>query len=114
DVQFGDALVSSVVLVFRKAPPPSEHAVEFTFGGTMAHPHAREAVSLRRLRSSRKWTAYPEHAGNDRRALPRGPKGTNGANGPYGEGATLGDLFRIQRGIATGCNKFFVLERADA
>ncbi|HMD97221.1 MAG TPA: SAM-dependent DNA methyltransferase [Terriglobia bacterium] len=111
DVQFGDALVSSVVLVFRKAPPPSEHAVEFTFGGTMAHPHAREAVPLRRLRDSRKWTAHPEHAGNDRRILSKGP---NGPNGPSGEGPTLGDLFRIQRGIATGCNKFFVLERADA
>ena len=111
DVQFGDALVSSVVLVFRKVPPPSEHAVEFTFGGTMAHPHVREAVPLRRLRDSRKWTAYPQHARNDRRALPKLPKG---ANGPDGEGPTLGDLFRIQRGIATGCNKFFVLERADA
>lgn len=102
DVQFGDALVSSVVLVFHKAPPPREHTVEFTFGGTMAEPHAREAVSLDRLRDSRKWTVYPEHARNDRRTS------TNG------EGPTLGDLFRIQRGIATGSNKFFVLERADA
>jgi predicted RNA methylase len=102
DVQFGDALVSSVVLVFHKAPPPREHTVEFTFGGTMAQPHAREAVTLDRLRDSRKWTVYPEHARNDRRTS------TNG------EGPTLGDLFRIQRGIATGSNKFFVLERADA
>jgi predicted RNA methylase len=102
DVQFGDALVSSVVLVFHKAPPPREHTVEFTFGGTMAQPHACEAVTLGRLRDSRKWTVYPEHAGNDRRTS------TNS------EGPTLRDLFRIQRGIATGNNKFFVLERADA
>ena len=102
DVQFGDALVSSVVLVFHKAPPPREHTVEFTFGGTMAQPHARESVTLDRLRDSRKWTVYPEHARNDRRTS------TNG------EGPTLGDLFRIQRGIATGSNKFFVLERTDA
>src|SRR5207248_4401273 len=27
---------------------------------------------------------------------------------------TLGDLFRIRRGIATGSNSFFVLTRADA
>ena len=26
----------------------------------------------------------------------------------------IGDFFRIQRGIATGCNKFFVLDRSDA
>ena len=102
DVQFGDALVSSVVLVFHKAPPPREHAVEFSFGGTMAQPHARESVTLDRLRDSRKWTVYPEHARNDRRTS------TNG------EGPRLGDLFRIQRGIATGSNKFFVLERTDA
>ncbi|MEW6262812.1 MAG: SAM-dependent DNA methyltransferase [Thermodesulfobacteriota bacterium] len=102
DVQFGDALVSSVVLVFHKAPPPREHAVEFTFGGTMAQPHARESITLDRLRDSRKWTVYPEHARNDRRTS------TNG------EGPMLGDLFRIQRGIATGSNRFFVLERTDA
>jgi predicted RNA methylase len=102
DVQFGDALVSSVVLVFHKAPPPREHTVEFTFGGTMAQPYVRESVTLDRLRDARKWTVYPEHSGNDRRTS---------ANG---EGPTLGDLFRIQRGIATGSNKFFVLERTEA
>src|SRR5207247_7453105 len=42
DVQFGDALVSSVVLVFRKTPPAAGHSVEFTFGGTLAEPHARD------------------------------------------------------------------------
>lgn len=102
DVQFGDALVSSVVLVFQKAPPPIEHAVEFTFGGTLSEPHAHENVTLDSLRDSRKWTAYPEHARNDRRTS---------ANT---EGPTLGDFFRIQRGIATGSNQFFVLERSDA
>ncbi len=102
DVQFIDALVSSAVLVFRKAPPASDHAIEFTFGGTLAKPHARDFVSCERLRESRKWTAYPNHAKNDRYTL-----GTR-------EGATLGDFFRVQRGIATGCNKFFVLDRADA
>lgn len=102
DVQFGDALVSSVVLVFHKVPPPSGHCVEFSFGGTMAQPHARESVSLDRLRDSRKWTVYPEHARNDRRTC------------TGGDGPRLGDLFRIQRGIATGSNKFFVLERTGA
>lgn len=102
DVQFGDALVSSVVLVFRKTPPQRGHTVEFTFGGTMAQPHARDRVTLDRLRNSRKWTVYPEHARNDRRTS------TNA------EEPALGDFFRIQRGIATGSNKFFILERADA
>lgn len=102
DVQFDDAFVSSVVLVFRKTPPTTKHAVEFTFGGTLANPHARDFISLEQLRESRKWTVYPGHAKNDRHTL------------SDGSGPTLSDLFRIQRGIATGCNKFFVLERADA
>jgi DNA-binding transcriptional regulator YdaS (Cro superfamily) len=102
DVQFGDALVSSVVLVFRKTPPAAAHAVEFTYGGTLAKPHARNLIPRERLRESRKWTQYPSHAKNDRHTL-------SDRNGP-----TLGDFFRVQRGIATGCNKFFVLNRTDA
>ncbi len=102
DVQFDDALVSSVVLVFKKAAPPPGHAVEFTFGGTLEWPHASEWISLERLRESRKWTVYPTHAKNDRRTL------------GDGSGPTLSDFFRIRRGIATGDNKFFVLDRAVA
>lgn len=102
DGQFGDALVSSVVLVFRKTPPPRGHEIEFTFGGTMNEPHASERIALEGLRKSRKWTVHPRHARNDRRTLSDG-------NGP-----TLSDFFRIQRGIATGRNKFFVLDCADA
>jgi len=102
DVQFGDALVSSVVLVFRKMAPPPGHAAEFTFGGTIRKPHASDSIPLDQLRESRKWTVYPSHARNDRRM-------SSDADGP-----TLGDFFHIHRGIATGSNKFFVLDRRDA
>jgi predicted RNA methylase len=102
DVQFGDAIVSSVVLVFRKAPPPRGHEAEFTFGGTMNEPLVSERIPLERLRQSRKWTIHPTHSKNDRHTL------------SDGTGPTLADFFRIQRGIATGSNKFFVLGRADA
>ncbi len=102
DIQFGDALVSSVVLVLRKAPPIAAHLVEFTFGGTLDKPHASDLVPSEKLRESRKWTVYPSHAKNDRHTL-------GDSHSPR-----LGDFFRVQRGIATGCNKFFVLDRADA
>lgn len=102
DVQFGDALVSSVVLVFRKTEPPPGHAVEFTLGGTICEPHASGSIPLDQLRESRKWTVYPNHARNDRRT----------SSG--GDSMTLGDFFRVQRGIATGNNKFFVFDRHDA
>lgn len=102
DAQFGDALVSSVVLVFRKTLPAEDHTVLFTFGGALAEPHASEGISCGVLRQSRKWTVYPSHIKNDRRTI------------SDGKGPVLGDLFRVQRGIATGCNKFFILDRADA
>jgi adenine-specific DNA-methyltransferase len=102
DVQFGDALVSSVVLVFRKIVPSPSHAVEFTFGGTIREPHASDAIPLDQLRKSRKWTVYPRHARNDRRTS------------SDGDDSMLGDFFRIHRGIATGSNKFFVRDRRDA
>lgn len=102
DAQFGDALVSSVVLIFRKDRPDKNHGVEFTFGGALAQADACEIVPLKCLGESRKWTAYPNHAANDRQVMSRG------------DSPSLSDLFRIQRGIATGSNKFFVLQRADA
>lgn len=102
DVQFGDALVSSVVVVFRKARPPAAHAAQFTFGGTLDHPQASDLVPTEQLRLARKWTTYPSHAKNDRHTL------------GDGTGPSLGDFFRVQRGIATGCNKFFVLDREVA
>ena len=102
DVQFGDALVSSVVLVFKKAPPPAGHEAEFSFGGTLAEPHASDRILLDRLRESRKWTVYPSHAKNDRNTI------SNGI------GVMLADFFRVQRGIATGDNKYFILERDAA
>jgi len=102
DVQFGDALVSSVVLVFRRMGPPPGHTVEFTFGGTMRNPHVSDLIRLDQLRESRKWTVYPSHARNDRHT-------SSGGGGP-----TLGDFFRVQRGIATGGNKFFVFDRREA
>jgi adenine-specific DNA-methyltransferase len=86
DVQFDDALVSSVVLVFRKTPPPAAHAAEFTFGGTLAEPSISNFIPLKRLRESRKWTAYPSHAKNDRQTL-------NDGNGPK-----IGDFFSCPTG----------------
>lgn len=38
DVQFADALVSSAVVWFKNEPPPPDHEVNFTFGGTLFEP----------------------------------------------------------------------------
>lgn len=86
--------MSSAVIWFRKAPPPDDHVVEFTYGGTLAEPTASTLVPVDVLRSALKWTRFPLTSdsvpSNNRR-----PK--------------LSDLFKIKRGLATGANEFFVL-----
>jgi hypothetical protein len=97
DVQFTDALVSSAVVVFRKLPPPQDHPARFSFGGPIEHPQKEATVPVETLRSSRKWTQFP---------------GGAAASGT-GE-LTLGDIFSIKRGLATGANSFFILTEVNA
>ncbi|MBX7233394.1 MAG: Eco57I restriction-modification methylase domain-containing protein [Caldilineales bacterium] len=94
EVQFEDALVSSAVLWLRNTAPPPEHQVEFTFGGSVAAPRIARKIPTSLLSQEPKWTRFP---------LAEGRK----AN----KGVTLGDLFTIRRGIATGGNQFFILSK---
>ena len=96
DVQFGDALVTSAVLWWRHEPPPPGHAALFTSGGGIAAPRRSESVAVERLRAAGRWNG----------------DGLAAATG-QGRGATLGDLFEIKRGVATGDNRFFILGEAE-
>lgn len=99
EVQFNDALVSSAVVWFRKDRPPHEHSVEFSYGGTLCAPDTTVTVPVDLLRKTPKWTRFPRHAsGGISDSIP----------------LRLSDLFKIQRGIATGANEFFVLDRSLA
>lgn len=93
EVQFGDALVSSAVVFFRNTPPTEGHEVAFTYGGTMSNPGLSATIAREKLRSVSKWTSLPFQVKED-------------ANESRG---TLADLFSIRRGLATGCNQFFIL-----
>jgi adenine-specific DNA-methyltransferase len=94
DVQFQDALVSSAVVWFRNAPPPKNHTVEFSYGGTLTNPGVLAKVTRESLRGAPKWTRFPL---KDVGAAPQ-------------EGSVkLSDLFTIKRGLATGANEFFIL-----
>ncbi|MGD1073719.1 MAG: N-6 DNA methylase [Bryobacteraceae bacterium] len=92
DVQFTDALVSSAVVVFRKAPPKAGHAALFSFAGPIDRPQNEALVPLALLRHSRKWTQFPASMTVRKR-----------------DQLNLGDLFTIKRGLATGANGFFIL-----
>ncbi len=97
DVQFCDALVTSSIVVFEKSAPSPHHQVRLSFGGPITGPTASETVDLAALRQSRKWTG-----------LAKNPI-------PTAESShTLGDFFSIKRGMATGANAFFILERQEA
>jgi adenine-specific DNA-methyltransferase len=96
DVQFTDALVSSAVVVFRKTLPPPGHLVRFSFGGEIENPSTEALVPLDVLRQSRKWTQFPARTNFESTDEP-----------------TLGDLFVIKRGLATGSNSFFILSEEE-
>ncbi len=104
DVQFDDAMVSSVVVWFRNQPPPSEHQVEFSYGGSLNAPAMIKRVSTSVLSRTAKWTGVA--------TLEDDAPGTLSTTSPLQ--ATLGDLFQIKRGIATGANDFFVVSREQA
>jgi len=99
DVQFDDALVSSAVVWFRKEVPRPTHGVEFSYGGSLADPKVLRCIPASRLRHSTKWTRFPL-ANEPKHAAP--------------EHTTLAHLFTIKRGLATGANKFFILDREQA
>jgi hypothetical protein len=96
DVQFADALVSSAVVCFRNAPPPKNHEVSFTFGGSLSAPHVTRRVGASALCEESKWTRFPV---SDVRRRENGP--------------VLSDFFTIKRGVATGDNGYFILSERD-
>ncbi len=101
DGQFADAMVTSAVVVFEKTEPAEGHEVRMSFGGPLCEPSISESVPIAALGSAAKWTTFP-------------CVGNRGSSSMSSSGATLGDVFTIKRGIATGSNAFFILEWEEA
>ncbi|MGH7109974.1 MAG: Eco57I restriction-modification methylase domain-containing protein [Stellaceae bacterium] len=95
DLQFGDALVSSAVVWFRKRRVAG-HQVEFSYGGTLAKPAQSRFVPASALQGISKWTGLA----------------STGVKMPAGKLRLL-DFFSIKRGLATGDNSFFIMSRAE-
>jgi adenine-specific DNA-methyltransferase len=96
DLQFGDALVSSTVVWFRKRHAESGHQVELSYGGTLLRPTHARLVQAAALQNEKKWTGLAKWGVKDAT-----------------EGLRLADFFSIKRGLATGDNGFFILTRAE-
>ncbi len=76
--------------------PPADHAVRFSYGGSLNQPEQDRWVSSKMLRQDPKWTRYPFQA----HFTP--------VNTPV-----LGDFFRIKRGLVTGHNRYFILPEEE-
>lgn len=94
EVQFADALVSSVVVWFRKEKPLSHHEVRFSFGGSLDNPRLHHTLTVAALRQEAKWTRFPNY----------------GSRSAKRSGRRFRDLFDIKRGVATGANDFFIVD----
>lgn len=101
ELQFDDALVSSAIVVLKKAVPDRSHRPVLSYGGSLVLPRQEERVSLSDLVRSQKWTAMS--TGGSRASSMDRPATV-----------VLGSLFSIKRGIATGANSFFVMAREEA
>ena len=99
EVQFTDALVSSVVVWFRNVKPSPSAEVIFSYGGDIGRPGQETSRTLSSLAFESKWSRLAE---------PFGP--TNLDN----HQVVLGDVFSIKRGIATGDNGFFIVSEQQA
>ncbi len=100
DAQFGDALVTSAVVIFEKSSPDPTRPIVLSYGGSLGSPEHAERLSLDDLRAARKWTNFPRRPSLD----DPGPASIT----------TLGDLFTIRRGLVTGANGFFIKPRSEA
>jgi adenine-specific DNA-methyltransferase len=103
DVQFSEALVTSCVVVFQKRTPDEQGQVSLTEGQSLLKPGTSKGVALADLRGSRKWGAMI-YSSRFRKRSSREEVDL----------ARLGEFFEIRRGIATGANDFFILERRRA
>ena len=92
DLQFDDALVSSAVVLIRMGKSPRNHEVRMTFGGSLRNPRLEKFVRSETLSSDLDWI---QHSVNQVQVET--------------SRSTLADHFRIQRGLATGNNRYFIL-----
>jgi adenine-specific DNA-methyltransferase len=95
--QFENAEVLPCVVVFKNALPEPGGTAIFSAGGTLSNPTDVEIISTEVLDPESKWSV---------RSKVRVER-----DATY---VRLGDLFSVRRGIATGANDFFVMERSRA
>lgn len=105
DVQFNDALVSSSIIWLKKAIPSSDHIVKFTYGA-LENPKTEKSICIDILRKAKKWSQFTRE--DSQISIPVFSTKLVKTRRP------LSELFDVRRGIATGNNDFFLLNREQA
>ncbi|MDR1545374.1 MAG: Eco57I restriction-modification methylase domain-containing protein [Deltaproteobacteria bacterium] len=94
--QFDDSLVSSAVVWFTKSTNnPDNSNIYFSFGDDLTQPDIIKPIDKLTLFKEPKWTRFPQ---KDNRTT-------------HSSHYTISDYFQVKRGIATGCNDFFILTK---
>ena len=99
DLQFDDALVTSCVAVLRNESSKSEDRCVVTTGD-FSSPERSFEISVSTLRALKGWQHLPRLMNEDCSFLEKNSQ-------------SVGDLFVVKRGIATGGNKFFIRKRTE-
>jgi hypothetical protein len=97
ELQFSDALVSSCVIAFKKKKCSESHNVLITTGD-FDNPSVNKYLTVKELKELTKWSKHLLVSNSIDNEVQ----------------STLGDLFTIKRGIATGDNGFFILDKEEA
>lgn len=99
ECQFADALVSSSVIWFKNEQVADDYEVEISYGGSHFKPDLSRKVKKSELAAEHKWSRFPKLEVRI-----------------YGnaQDSQLKQFFHIKRGLATGDNKFFILDQNKA
>lgn len=96
---FDDALVTSLILVFKNQKPDESHLVTFSEGDDINDPEIQKVTFPQSaLRGENRWSGYFLH---------------EPATNHHNVELTLSDFFTIRRGIATGNNSYFIRPRPE-
>jgi hypothetical protein len=97
DVQFDSAEVTSAVIIYKNTIPNDDNNIKFTYGSDICNPNITINISLSKVKRLEKWsTIFLENTLTHANTF---------------EGTRLGDIFKVKRGIATGANDFFIINK---
>lgn len=103
-VQFDNTFISTTIVIFKKNIPNESSDIIVSYGDSVTQPQLETVVDKKTLQ---------EASGNWRRIIYSDGKKHDPTTCNLSE-IKFEDLFDIKRGLATGANSFFVMERSEA